>query len=136
MTRVREIMHPRVARIQPEASLAEVIRMLVRESVSGVPVVEPDCRLVGVVSMRDVLAAIAELLDACPSDSFESVLMGRQVMDIMTPMVFSVSPDMPITELAGTLHEARLHRAFVVDHGRLSGVVSTFDVMRAAAQPT
>jgi CBS domain-containing protein len=129
---VRDIMYPRVARILSSQNLGELLQQLVRESVSGVPVVEPDCRLVGVVSMRDLMKAIADGMAADPEQTIAR-LLSTEVRDIMTPMPFTVAPDMPVTELAGALKRRGIHRAFVVKEGRLRGVVSTSDLLRAAA---
>ena len=136
MSKVRDIMHIRVPRAQPETTLADLIRLFMRESVSAVPIVEPGCKLVGVASMRDALAAIAELLQSNPNDTLATALESLTVSAIMTPAAFVVTPDMPIAEVARQLHETGIRTAFVVDHGRLSGVVSAFDILRAVAQPT
>ena len=136
MSKVRDIMHVRVPRAQPETTLADLIRLFLRESVSAVPIVEPGCKLVGVASMRDALAAIAELLESNPNDTLASALESLTVRAIMTPAAFVVAPDMPVAEVARQLHETGIRTAFVVDHGRLSGVVSAFDLLRAVAQST
>ena len=136
MSKVRDIMHIRVPRAQPDSTLADLIRLFVRESVSAVPIVEPGRKLVGVASMRDAIAAVAELLQSNPNDTLASALESRPVSAFMTPAAFVVGPDMPVAEVARQLHETGIRTAFVVDHGRLSGMVSAFDILRAVAQPT
>lgn len=132
MTTVREIMQARVARINPDASLAELVKMLAREEISGVPVVQSDRTLAGVVSATDVLQLVAQQLEpdsAAAAVAFEN----RKVREIMTPATFSVTPDTPVAELARLLHQQQIHRALVVEHGRLCGIVTAFDVLRAAS---
>ena len=136
MSKVRDIMHIRVPRAQPETTLAELIQLFMRESVSAVPIVEPSGKLVGVASMRDAIAAVAELLQSNPGDTLATALESRTASAIMTPAAFVVGPDMPVAEVARQLHETGIRTAFVVDRGRLSGVVSAFDILRAVAQPT
>ena len=136
MSRVRDIMNIRVPRAQPETSLADLIQLFLRESVSAVPIVEPGGKLAGVASMRDAIAAVAELLQSNPDDTLVSALESRTVSAIMTPAAFVVSPDMLVTEVAGQLHETGIRTAFVVDHGRLCGAVSAFDILRAVAEST
>ena len=131
MMTVREIMHPRVARIGPDDTLGELIQLLTREGISGVPVVEPDCKLVGVVSITDVLGTLADE----PQPASATPFLNRKVREIFTPVAFSVRPDTPVAELANTLHKARIHRALVVEHGHLCGIVTAFDLLRAAAEP-
>lgn len=55
------------------------------------------------------------------------------VEDVMTPVAFSVRPDMSVPELAGFLVRGRIHRALVVLDGRLVGIVTAFDVLGAVA---
>jgi CBS domain-containing protein len=56
------------------------------------------------------------------------------VRDIMTPAAHHVSPDTSLPELARMLLKNRIHRALVVEDDRLTGIVSTLDVLRAVAE--
>lgn len=56
------------------------------------------------------------------------------VRDIMTRATFSVRPRATIAELARFLLRARIHRALVLEDGRLTGIVTTSDVLRAVAE--
>ncbi len=68
------------------------------------------------------------------STSFPSLGFGEITVDeIMTPVAFSVDPDMLVWELADFLVRGRIHRALVVDEDRLVGIVTAFDVMRVMA---
>ena len=55
------------------------------------------------------------------------------VSEIMTPVSFSVGPDTSIKALADFLVRGRIHRALVVEDGRLQGIVTTMDVLKAMA---
>lgn len=63
----------------------------------------------------------------------ESRMDTTTVADIMTPISFTVSSDAPIDELCDFLVRGRIHRAVVVDDGRLVGIVTSADVLRAVA---
>jgi CBS domain-containing protein len=63
----------------------------------------------------------------------EGPLDRLTVSDIMTPVSFSVSPDASTEELAQFLVRGRIHRAVVMEDGRLLGIVTTMDVLRALA---
>lgn len=63
----------------------------------------------------------------------ESRFDAASVADIMTPVTFSVPPTMSVRELADFLVRGRIHRAVVVDEGRLIGIVTSYDVLRAVA---
>lgn len=61
-------------------------------------------------------------------------LDGVTVREIMTAAPFAVAPQLPIGELARMLLEQRIHRAVVAEEGRLVGIVTTLDVLRAVAE--
>jgi len=68
------------------------------------------------------------------SSTFEGLpLEETEVDDIMTPVAFTVDPEMVIWELARFLVQGRIHRALVVENGRLVGIVTAFDVLRVVA---
>lgn len=77
----------------------------------------------GFVDVRDRIREI-------PRDSFE----GYSVADIMTPVPFTVTSDATLSELAHLLRTRKVHRALVVDEGRLEGIVTTMDVLRAVEE--
>lgn len=56
-----------------------------------------------------------------------------QVREVMTPVAFSVDPEMAVWELARFLVQGRIHRALVVEDGELVGIVTAFDVLRVVA---
>jgi CBS domain-containing protein len=56
-----------------------------------------------------------------------------QVRDLMRAASYSIGPDASIEELAHLMLRGRVHRTPVIDHGRLVGIVTTFDVLRAVA---
>ena len=61
-------------------------------------------------------------------------LAEYKVEDIMTPAAFTVDPDTTVPQLARFLLQGRIHRALVIEAGRLEGIVTTFDVLRAVAE--
>ena len=56
------------------------------------------------------------------------------VADIMTPVTFNIDGDATLAELADFLVRGRIHRAIVLDQGRLAGIVTAVDVLRAVAE--
>lgn len=63
----------------------------------------------------------------------ESRFDAASVADIMTPVTFSVEPGMSVEDLADFLVRGRIHRAVVVEGGRLVGIVTSIDILRAVA---
>ncbi len=67
--------------------------------------------------------------------TFEAVdLDAATVGDIMTTAAFTVSPDQDVREVAVFLLQGRIHRALVEEDGRLLGLVTTFDLLRALVE--
>jgi len=69
-----------------------------------------------------------------PADRFPTLGMGEILVDeIMTPVAFTVDPDMSVGDLAEFLVRGRIHRALVVEGEKLIGIVTAFDLLRVMA---
>jgi CBS domain-containing protein len=69
-----------------------------------------------------------------PSATFSASGFGDLTVDeIMTPVAYTVDPEMLIWELADFLVKSRIHRAVVVEEDRLLGIVTAFDLLRVMA---
>ncbi|MCA8966392.1 MAG: CBS domain-containing protein [Planctomycetes bacterium] len=127
----------------------QIERVLADAKISGVPVLDHDDRLVGVVSMADLVRRYAEEQDL-PADSdypafgddvdeTEIVAFDRETTleacagDLMTSEVTTVGPDTGLRELARIMVDQRIHRVLVTERSRVLGLVSTLDVLRAIA---
>jgi CBS domain-containing protein len=96
--------------------------------VSGLPVVTPAGRVVGVVSATDVLQASAEPEDArARATLFEHTM----VRDLMTPDPYVIQPDADVREAAKHMRYADVRRLFVEDQGKLVGVITQTDIAHA-----
>jgi CBS domain-containing protein len=111
-------------------TLIEAIGLLAESHVSGVPVVDDHGRLAGVLSNSDVLEAIAEHDDP---EAREAAFEQTTVQEIMTPRPQTISPDAQVKDAAQRMVYLEVHRLFVELEGRLVGVVSTTDLVRALA---
>ena len=126
--RVAELMHTDVVTIAPESSIGDLVRLLADTRVSGLPVVDPTGRVVGVVSATDVLQAAGEKDDTkARSTMFEHTM----VRDIMTPNPQVIAPDANAREAAQQMLYTEVRRLFVEDQGRLVGVISQTDIAHA-----
>jgi CBS domain-containing protein len=128
--RVAELMQKDVRGVRPDASVAEVIASLADAHVSGVPVVDGHGQMLGVISSTDVLIQEAEAED---SQARSTLLESTLAQDIMTPRPLTIDPDADVRDAAREMLYAEVHRLFVVADGRLVGVISTSDIVRAVA---
>jgi len=142
--RVNEVMTIDVATARPDASLKEVAAELAERRISGMPVIDDDGAVVGVLSEADVLAkALPESEDDGRSvlgrlrrrDEAETRrLEAKLVRDVMTAPAITIEEHWPVAEAAERMLESRINRLPVVRQGRLVGLVSRADLVRAFAR--
>lgn len=131
----RDLMTPSLVSIRDTATVAEAVALLLDKGVRAAPVIDAAGRPVGVLSQTDILAhnrnrptyqtAVPEA-EAAPDTS--------HVRDLMTPAVFSISPDAPAAKVVEELVALNVLRLFVVGRdGVLVGVVTARDVLRHLA---
>jgi CBS domain-containing protein len=113
---VRDIMTNEVSTVSPEMPVENAARTLFSQSISGMPVVDADGKLVGVITEFDIIAK-----------------EGATVADIMTTDVVTVSEDTDAETVAQILTSRRVRRVPVVQDGAVVGIVSRSDLVRLFA---
>lgn len=119
---VRDVMTSPAITVEADLLLAEVVRALDRHSITSLPVVDAEGRLVGVVGEAEVVRHLG--------DRGSSV----RVQDAMSPVVWSVAPDEALRDVAELFGRSQLKSLPVVQRGRVVGVISRRDLVRAAAR--
>ncbi|UCG85242.1 MAG: CBS domain-containing protein [Gemmatimonadota bacterium] len=116
--------------VQEDITVAEAVVTLAEGHIRGLPVVDRQNRMVGVISTSDVLEAAAECGDAEERNAlFERTIVG----EVMTSRPKTISPDADVKEAAKQMLELEVHRLFVEQGGELVGVISQSDIVRAVA---
>lgn len=148
MTTVSEIMTRDVITVSPDTPVAEAAKLLLEKSVNGLPVVDEDNALVGIICQSDLitqqkklpLPTYFTLLDGLiPLTSLGSVerqinkMSATEVKDAMTVDPVSVSPDSDIQEVANLMVEKNFHTIPIVRDGKLVGIVGKEDILRMLA---
>jgi len=128
-------------KVRGVVSRTDVIRLAARER--EIPMAEAFWESVGVagteVDDEDdpdayFLAPESAVMLIPGAGAFEGLGLDEATVDeIMTPLAFTVDPEMLIWELAKFLVKGRIHRALVVEDGRLVGIVTAFDILRVVA---
>jgi CBS domain-containing protein len=130
----RELMQPNPITVSSHMPLLELQHLLVVAHISGVPVVGADGQVTGVVSATDVLSAIEQALDEDhdpgESDDLLEELRAITAGDIATPEVVWVSPDTAVAEVARMMRAEGIRRV-LVGNGRLEGILTAYDLLRA-----
>lgn len=122
---VSEYMAKKLITFKPEQPMFEVVNALMKNKISGGPVVNDQNELVGVISEGDCLKEVAKgKYDNMPI--FSGLVEEHMAKDVVT-----VSPELNIFEAANMFLEKRLRRFPVVQDGKLVGQISQKDVMKA-----
>ena len=142
--RVLDVMTTDVAAARPDMTLKDAAGLLLERRISGMPVVDDAGGVVGVISEGDILAkalpepesggsALARLLRRADPDD-ERRLDARVVGEAMTAPAVTIEAHWPVAEAAERMHERKVNRLPVVEQGRLVGLVSRADLVRAFAR--
>lgn len=143
----RDLMSRNVVTVSLDARLEDLATLLESHHISGVPVVEGEGRLVGVVSASDVLRLQArpheeeEVPDyfrntssvylAPLREEADPLRLGAmRVRDIFTTFVITASPEAHLPQLCALMARHHIHRILVVDESSLLGIVTSLDVVR------
>jgi CBS domain-containing protein len=133
----------RVKTATPETLVKDVAEIMIGHKISGVPAVDAQNRVVGIVTEGDLMRRSEigterrrswwlELLSDPDSSAAEFIkCRGRKVADVMTRSVISVTPRTELREIADTMEKWRIKRVPVVSGGKLVGIVSRHDLLRA-----
>jgi CBS domain-containing protein len=126
--RVADYMTRGVVSVEPDTPVGELERLFAEHDFNGLPVVEGGM-LVGVVTKLDLLRVFA-FTPAHMVPPYEE-LARTPARAIMTRAAVSFAPDVPLTRVLQTLVELRVKSFPVVEGGRLTGVITRGDVVRA-----
>lgn len=150
MLHARDIMTREVVSVSPETSIEALSSLLENRQIGGVPVVDANGRLVGIVTQSDLVARARELelppainiLDfhlylQIPSHMIQRVqkMLADTVGAIMTPQPVTVSPDTPVAQIAALMAKAKVHTLPVLEGGKMVGIIGKMDIIRALGKP-
>lgn len=145
-----DVMNPSVITVRDDLTVRELAALLTENEISGAPVTNQRGKLVGVVSVTDIALSAAEGEDISPGGSRTEIrrhdLEGRAtrgelrdmhvesaglpVREIMTPTVYTVPENTPVSKIAQTMISGRIHRLLVTRRGRVVGIITALDLLR------
>lgn len=131
-----DIMTLGAATTTPDSSLASAIRCMGDHRISALPVVDGDGQLRGIISegdffRRDGQGFRLEELARSGVGSATRELEGRRVAEIMTTALVSVDGDAPVEDAIGLMERHGMKRLPVMAKGKLVGLISRADILRA-----
>jgi CBS domain-containing protein len=135
----------RVLTIEVDAPIVEAVRLMIENRISGLPVVDAAGRLVGMVTEGDFLRRTETGTEIRRPRWLQFLLSpgrladeyvrthARKVGEVMTPDVAAVTEDTLVDEIVRLMERSRIKRVPVLRDGRLVGIVSRADLVRALA---
>lgn len=143
----RDIMTPHVKSVPETWTMQQFARFCSENEISGSPVIDSSGEIVGIATLKDVAdfhfnATSSDYENTMTEDEqkearrlrmfiFEEMQkMPVEVRDIMSPIVFSVEENTLIQEVASQMMEEHLHRIFVTSDGKVSGIITTYDLLK------
>jgi len=148
---VNDVMQRDVLAVDADWPLDKLAGFLTDNSISGAPVTDGNGELVGVVSLTDLVRQNSMTDKDTDTHNTHDVYLYElerhmsneelrvfhtqyespvQVREIMTPMIFKVSEEDSVKEVAETMLKGRIHRVFVTREGKLQGIVTALDMLQ------
>ena len=149
--RAKDIMTKDILKVQEDWSIQRLIEIFSENSISGAPVISQEGKLVGVVSLTDIIRnnVISEkdpqsyepheyYLHALEQQYARGEITSLQIKteptlsiyDIMTPTIFKVNEDATAQQVADTLLTNCIHRVFITHEEKVVGIISTVDMLK------
>jgi CBS domain-containing protein len=146
---VADLMNRDVLTVTAATPLSEAIKILVDRQISGLPVVDDQGKLVGVISESDLmwrekgldrppyimfLDSVIYLQNPAKYDRDLHKVLGQTVGEVMTPHAISIAADATLPMAARIMHDKKIHRLPIVDaDDRPIGIITQGDIVRAIA---
>jgi CBS domain-containing protein len=146
--RVRDLMTKKVLTVTAATTVSDVARLMSEHGVSGVPVLDSQGRLAGIVTELDLIVrngrlempVFLQILDAAvplelPGHLSKRLrhMLGARAEDVMTSDVHTVEPDTELEDLVDVMVKKGVNPIPVVEDGRIVGIVSRSDLVRMMA---
>jgi len=144
----KDVMTTKVVTVRPDTRVEHIAALLLERRISGVPVIDADGRVVGIVTEGDLMRRpdigterhrgwwLRMFGDERERAAEYARAHGSRAADVMTRNVISVEEETPVVEIARLLEEHRIKRVPVLRDGELVGIVSRANLLHGlAARP-
>ncbi len=124
MLRARDVMNNHVISVKKDTPIFEAAELMVKNTISGLPVVEDDMTVVGILSEKDAITLFYETKEA----------ENKTVDDYMTHPAVHFDEDEPLIEVCDFLVKNIFRRVPITSNKKLVGIISIEDVLRSVLQ--
>jgi len=147
----KDIMTPHVKSVPENWTMQKFASFLSNNNISGSPVADEKGNLIGIATLKDIadfhLNSVSSNFDEQLTEDeklearrlrmmiFEGMAkLPVEVSDIMTPIIFSVDENSSIKQVAELMMKEQLHRVFVKNKDVLTGIITTYDLLKVIAE--
>jgi CBS domain-containing protein len=145
MLTAKDIMRTEVATVDPDMSVEALGRLFIEKNLTGLPVVDSDGSLIGIVTENDLISqnkslhipTVLRIFDAIipleRADTFEKELKkmaGTTVRDICTRELITITEETTVEKIATIMSEQKTHHLPVMLEGKLIGIIDQHDVIK------
>jgi CBS domain-containing protein len=139
----KDIMTSKVISVKKESTIEHLIRILIKYGISGVPVVDLENNIVGVVTEADIIIRESDLpfplsFGFAFYKNYENFLKNNQeylqtkVEDIMTKKIKTVEENTPLSKIVNIMINNNINRLPVVDkNNKLTGLIARSDILKS-----
>jgi len=145
--KLSDLMTKEVITVLPDMTVKEATRLLFEREISGLPVVDSERRVIGMVTEKDVIAlALPKYIEDRELKDFDYILNEEPfskriselgsltVKDIMRKDVLCVPDDTPVPEVARLMLTRKIRRIPVLREGKMVGIIARDDIVKAIAR--
>lgn len=151
----RDVMNAEIVTVREDMNVDEVAGILADNEISGAPVEDAEGRLVGVVSVTDIALASSQggqlvadrsnpdfyvrgWEESAEPEEMRGLHVEREnlvVREIMTPAVYSVPEDTPVSRIAETMIDSHIHRVLLTRGEQVVGIITSSDLLGLLVEP-
>jgi CBS domain-containing protein len=137
--KIKNVFRPEVITINVNSSFEEAVAILYKNKISGVPVVDDDGKIVGILSEKDLFKVLYPYetsfalnpemyLDFESRENKVDDIKNKKISEFMSKNVIVVDVEMPLLKAGGLMLARGIHRLPVLENGKLVGIVSRSDI--------
>ena len=127
---VRERMSKQPVTITADVPITEALRIMRENQVRRLPVLDPDGKLIGIVSEKDLLYASPSPATSLSIYEMHYMLSRLKVTELMTPDPVTITPDTLLEEAALIMADNKIGGLPVMENGRLVGIITETDIFK------
>ena len=122
MLKARDVMTTKVITISPEAALVDVVELLDAKGITGVPVVDANEKVIGIITEKDILNF---------AYTHVANLQNTKVSEAMTEKVISFTSDTDLDKISLCFSKSDIRRVPIIDKDKLVGIISRKDLIHS-----